>query len=109
LILTYVCSGVLIYAGKGVTEAASLALPFLTDDNREYVTSEYVRLEVLPKPVCYKNDTEAAFYNSFFAVNTRVIPTSVALLDLAMEEACNLGLSAIDAINVACAVFGGAE
>jgi hypothetical protein len=100
---------VLIFAARGTTEAAALALPFLPDPEREFVTSEYVRLEVLPKPICFRNEAETEFYNAFFRLNSRTIPTSVALLTLAMEEACRLGLSALDAIHIACAVFGGAE
>ena len=107
--VTYVDSGVLIFAAKGTTEAAALALPFLEDPNREFVTSEYVRLEVLPKPICFHNEAEVEFYNAFFDLSTRTIPTSVALLDRAMEEACKYGLSALDAIHIACAVFSGAE
>lgn len=102
-------SGVLIFAAKGNTAAAALALPFLQDAAREFVTSEYVRLEVIPKPTCFGNQVEVEFYNAFFRLNSRTIPTSVALLELAMEEACRTGLSAIDAIHIACAVFGGAE
>ena len=99
----------LIFAAKGTTAAAALALPFLQDPDREFVTSEYVRLEVLPKPTCFRLETEVEFYNAFFSLNSRIIPTSQALLELAMEEACRHGLSAIDAIHIACAVFGGAE
>lgn len=99
----------LIYAARGVAEAANLALPFLTDPRRDFVTSDYVRLEVIPKALFYRNVTESNFYDGFFALAARTIPTSVALLELAMEEAIRNGLSAIDAIHVACAVFGGAE
>jgi predicted nucleic acid-binding protein len=102
-------SGVLIFAAQGTTEAAALALPFLQDVNREFITSEYVRLEVLPKPTYFGQAVEAEFYNAFFRINTRTIPTSPALLQLAMDEACGTGLSALDAIHIACAVFGGAE
>jgi predicted nucleic acid-binding protein len=109
LTLTYLDSGVLIFAARGTPEAAALALPFIQDPNREFVTSEYVRLEVLPKAIWMHNDPEADFYNAFFAINTRTVPTSAALLSLAMEEASNYGLSALDAIHVACAIFGGAE
>lgn len=108
-ILTYIDSGVLIYAAKGTTDAAALALPFLGDKNREFVTSDYVKLEVLPKSIWSKNTAETAFYEGFYRLNTRTIPTSEPLLDLAMEEACKLGLNALDAIHVACAVFGGAQ
>lgn len=98
----------LIFAAKGNTEAAALALPFLQDANREFVTSEYVRLEVLPKATCFGHHVEVEFYNTFF-LSSRTVPTSAELLQLAMEEACRTGLNALDAIHLACAVFGGAE
>ena len=49
------------------------------------------------------------FYNQFFQFNARTIPTSVALLKYALEEACDRGIEALDAIHIACAVFAGAE
>lgn len=98
----------LIFAAKGNTEAAALALPFLQDANREFVTSEYVCLEVLPKATYFGYHVEVEFYNAFF-LSTRTVPASEELLRLAMEEACRSGLNALDAIHVACAVFGGAE
>lgn len=102
-------SGVLIFAARGNTEAAALALPFLEDPNREFITSEFVRLEVLPKPVCFRRDAEVEFYNAFFNLNSRTVPISTTLITTAMEEACKHGLNAIDAIHLACAVLGGAE
>ena len=109
MILTYVDSGVLIFAAQGITEAAALALPFLADPTREYVSSDYVRLEVLPKCTYYKRAAEIEFYLEFFRLNSRMIPTSPALLEYALEEACNTGISGLDAVHIACAVFGGAE
>jgi len=102
-------SGVLIYAAQGASAQAKIALPFITDANREYVTSDYVRLEVLPKAVFYKNTAEKTFYETFFAMNIRCVPTSDALLKQAMDEASKTGLSGFDALHVVCAVFGGAE
>ena len=99
----------LIFAAKGTTDAAALALPFLQDPNREFVTSDYVRLEVLPKATWMRNEAEIELYETFFRLNLRTIPTSAALLELAMDEACKIGLNALDAIHIACAVFGGAE
>lgn len=107
--MTYVDSGVLIFAAQGTTAAAALALPFLGDPAREYVTSDYVRLEVLPKCTYHRRDPEIAFYDAFFKMNSRSMPTSQALLDYALDEACRTGISGIDAIHVACAVFAGAE
>ena len=109
MVLTYVDSGVLIFAAKGNTSAAALALPFLQDPNREFITSEFVKLEILPKPICFGKYAEVEFYNAFFNLSSRTIPISAILVTTAMEEACKLGLSAIDAIHLACAVLGGAE
>ena len=107
--VTYIDSGVLIFAAQGTTAAAALALPFLADPGREYVTSDYVRLEVLPQATFHRRSEELAFYNLFFATTTRSIPTSDALIKYALEEACKTGIAALDAIHIACAVFAGAE
>lgn len=107
--ITYIDSGVLIHGAKGTTLAAALALPFLADPAREYITSDYVRLEVLPKATFYKKTLEIDFYNAFFATTTRTIPTSQALIDYALEEACKTGMEGLDALHIACAVFAGAE
>ena len=110
-ILTYVDSVVLIYAASGNAPApkAALARPFLADPNREYVTSDYVRLEVLPKAIFHKNKAEEQAYEAFFAMCVRCVPTSEPLLKQAMAEASKTGLSGFDALHVMCAVFGGAE
>ena len=106
--MTYIDSGVLIFAAKGTTDAAALALPFLGDPNREYVTSDYVRLEILPKATFHKRVAEVEFYELFFEGTTRSIPTSAALLAYALDEACKTGIHGLDAVHLACAVFAGA-
>jgi predicted nucleic acid-binding protein len=107
--VTYIDSGVLIAAARGTNEIAYLALPFLADPNREYVTSDYVRLEVLPKAVFHGRHEEVEFYNVFFQFNSRSVPTSAALLEYALDEACSTGIQGLDAVHIACAVFAGAE
>jgi len=107
--LTYIDSGVLIFAAQGTTDAAALALPFLVDPSREYVTSDYVRLEVLPKAIFHNREAEVAFYDAFFSTTTRSIPTSEALLKYALDEACKTGIQGLDAVHIACAVFAGAD
>jgi hypothetical protein len=109
VILTYVDSGVLIFAAQGTTATAALALPFLGDPEREYVTSDYVRLEVLPKATFHGRLAEVEFYSAFFRLNSRNVQTSQALLEFALQEACGTGISGLDAVHIACAVFAGAE
>jgi len=81
----------------------------LADPNREYVTSDYVLLEVLPKATFQRRTAELAFYDVFFTTTTRTIPTTDALLRFALEEACKTGISGLDAVHIACAVFAGAD
>jgi predicted nucleic acid-binding protein len=107
--VTYIDSGVLIFAAQGRTAEAALALPFLADPSREYVTSDYVRLEVLPKCTYHRRQLEIDFYTEFFRLNSRTIPTSPALLQYALDEGCITGISGLDAVHIACAVFAGAE
>jgi len=109
LITTYIDSGVLIAAARGTEPNASLALAFLQDKNRRFVTSDYVRLEVLPQAVFHKKTAEVEFYKGFFKLNSWVVPTSPELVKMAMEEACSNGIAGMDALHIAAAVFGGAE
>jgi PIN domain-containing protein len=81
----------------------------LNDPLREYVTSEFVRLEVLPKSVFHGRTAETEFYQTFFASSFQRVEINAALLEYALEDACITGVSGIDAIHIACAVFSGAE
>jgi predicted nucleic acid-binding protein len=109
MLRTYIDSGVLIWAVQGVSKNAEVALRFVADPMREYVTSDYVRLEVIPKATFHANRPELEFYETFFRANIRCIPTSESLIKAAMAEGCDTGISGIDALHIACAVFAGAE
>jgi predicted nucleic acid-binding protein len=106
---TYIDSGVLISALRGEQKIAATALSFLNDPLREYVTSDYVKIELLPKCTYYKNDDERQFYDEFFRSTATRVPSSEELLALAIEEGGKTGISGIDAIHVACAVVAQAE
>lgn len=67
MITTYIDSGVLIAAARGDADLSPIALSYLADPNREYITSDYVRLEVLPKAVFHRRQEEVDFYNEFFS------------------------------------------
>lgn len=65
--LTFVDSGVLIAAFRSGGETGRRALTLLDDPGREFASSPFVRLEVLPKPVYFGRRDEAEFYRMFFA------------------------------------------
>ncbi len=106
---TYIDSGVLICAANAIEVLAERALSYLDDPKREYISSIYVQLEIIPKAVYYGNHLEKQFYETFLGGVARTVPTSSALLKQALVYGCEFGLSAVDSIHLACAVFGGAE
>lgn len=108
MIRTYIDSGVLIEAYRGASAIAAPALAILSDTNREFATSEFVRLEVLPKPTFQRRLIEIAFYNAFFAMATQSAPITRTLVRLAMRRAEEFGLSAVDALHIAAAEATGA-
>lgn len=106
--LTFVDAGVLIAAARGNHELSTKALNILADPEREFVSSDFVKLEVLPKPIHYRNLAEVEFYDIFFAAVQQWVDVSDELIRTAYQEACQAGLSAVDAIHVAAAILANA-
>jgi len=102
---TFIDAGVLIAAACGVPEIAERAMQVLDDSDRTFVTSDFVRLEVLPKPSFQGYHDQVEFYEEFFA-NARKIAISKSLLQEALREGCQFGLSACDAMHAAAAQQG---
>jgi len=100
---TFVDSGVLITAFRGVDEIAMQAIEILDDSEREFVSSEFVRLEILPKPIYEKRQTEVEFYEAFFAKVSFWAEPLDSLVEQAHRYANRYGLAAIDALHVATA------
>jgi hypothetical protein len=67
VIRTFLDAGVLIAAFRSRNATSTPALTLLDDPERVFVTTDYVRLEVLPKPLYFRRQTEAEFYEAFFA------------------------------------------
>ena len=107
--LTFLDAGVLIAAARGTGTIGTRALALFNDPARVFVSSAFVRMEVLPKAIYYKRLSEVGFYEDFFAAVERLIPLTASLTDLAYTEACQAGLSGLDALHIAAAKLGGAE
>lgn len=100
---TFIDSGVFLAAFKAGGELAENALAVLGDPERQFVSSDFVRLELLPKPVCYGNDSERLFYETFFASVEQLVRASSVLVEAAEREAEAVGLSAMDSLHIAAA------
>ena len=101
---TYLDSGLLIVAARGNDPLSALALAYLSDAQRTFVSSAFVRLEVLPKPIYLQRQHEAAFYTTFFAAVVSWALIHAELVEQAYSIAATYGLSAVDALHVAAAL-----
>jgi predicted nucleic acid-binding protein len=109
MIITFIDAGVLIAAARGRTEVSAQAMAVLDDPDRIFASSEFVRLEVLPKALFNQNADEADFYNAFFGAVTHWPTSNDAVVRHAYEIGVRLGLAALDALHAAAAISAGAE
>jgi predicted nucleic acid-binding protein len=110
LIKTYVDSGVLIAAARGAGKLAQRALAIIGDtSSREFVCSDYVKLETIPKPKYYGREAELRFYEAYFSTAVIWQGFDACHMDSAFAEACRSGLSSVDAIHVVVAALSGCD
>lgn len=81
----------------------------LTDANRQFISSDLVRLEVLPKPTYFKRAAEVAFYQAFFAIVQDWVALTPALIQRALQRGSDFGLGAVDTLHVAAAELAQAD
>jgi len=107
---TYVDSGVLIAAARGAGKLAQRALAIIGDTaSREFVCSDYVKLETIPKPTYFGRTAEVSFYEAYFSTTVAWQNFDAAAMESAFEEACRSGLSSVDAIHVVVATLHGCD
>jgi predicted nucleic acid-binding protein len=105
---TFLDSGILITAWRR-NELTSLALRILTDDTRQFFTSQLVMLEVLPKARFGKQLKEESFYAGVFAEAEAIESLSAELGREAEALAARYGLSGPDALQIAAALRHGVQ
>lgn len=103
---TFLDSGVLLAAWKN-DSLKHVARAVMEDDARQFLTSEMVRLETLPKPTFEKQRAESLFYQDYFA-DAECEPLARELANAAETLASRYGLSGSDALHIASAIRQGA-
>jgi hypothetical protein len=73
----------------------------LADGDRIFGSSIFIKLEVLPKSVCYQQIIEEEFFQGV----THWMSDFDTLTQSAYQLACTYGLSGLDALNVAAAIL----
>lgn len=102
---TFIDSSVLIAAWRGNLTLRMRALTLLSDPQREFISSPFVRLEVRPKAIFHKNQTETAFYDAFFASVKQWINPHKRLMVEAENVGEKFGLNGMDALHIAAALL----
>lgn len=68
-ILTYLDSNVLVQAATGADRAIQMrALAIITDPNRQFVSSLFSKMEVIPLAIHFGRTKERLFYEKFSVV-----------------------------------------
>ncbi|HYN78794.1 MAG TPA: PIN domain-containing protein [Lamprocystis sp. (in: g-proteobacteria)] len=106
---TYVDANALIVAYRSDQPAAQAVLALLGDPARRFVSSPYLRLETLRKPLFYRREDEIAFMERYFASISLWVPASDALVARALDLAAQWDLGAMDALHAAAALQAGAD
>jgi len=109
VIKTFIDSGVLIAAARGNSEKSLPAVQVLDDANRSFVSSPFLKLEVLPKAIYNQCREEELFYEAYFTAVTDYVTDLEQILLMGSQEARQWGLGAMDALHVAAAVMAGAK
>jgi predicted nucleic acid-binding protein len=94
----------LITAFQGIQAVSIKANQILNDENREFASSRFVKLEVLPKATFNKQQDEAEFYETFFSAVIHWATDLEEIIQNAEQLACTYGLAAMDALHVAAAL-----
>ena len=105
----YIDANVLIAAFQGEEQVARKALRVLDDPSLKLVISDYLRLEVLPKPTFHRRQEEIDFMQEIFDGADENINTSPELTRRALEFASKYDMSPIDALHVGVAAVAGVD
>lgn len=106
---TYIDANVLIAAFQGEEQVAQRALRVLDDPDRKLVVSDYLRLEVLPKPTFHKRREEIEFMQAVIDGAAENLSTSSELTGRALAMASRYDMTPIDALHIGAAAVAGVD
>ena len=109
LTISFLDAGVLIAATRTENALANSALALLDDPTKEFATSEFLRLEVLPKSLYYGRAEEAKFYTEYFHTVLYWANDLAQIVTQADVLARRYGLAALDALHIAAAISVNAD
>lgn len=109
MIRTFLDAGVLISAARGTGKAADTALQIIRDPNREFASSYFLKLEILPKAIFNQRTLEVEFYEAYFDAINHWATDLEAVMKAGYRESSEFGLGAMDALHIAAAIATGSD
>lgn len=106
---TYIDANILRAAFQGDEETSRRAMEVLDDPLRKLVVSDYLRLEVLPKPSFHKQQDEVEFMNIVLENAAENVASDPDLTATAIDLASHYDLTPIDALHAGAAVTAGVD
>jgi predicted nucleic acid-binding protein len=108
-IKTFVDANVLMAAFQGTDELCKKAMQILDDPNRDFIVTDYLKLEVIPQPTFHRRNEEIQFMQTFLdSASLYLEPTSL-ITDQAIILACKYSLGAMDALHTGAALVSKAD
>ena len=105
---TFVDANVLIAAFRGNPDLSQRAMEILDDPEREFIVSDYLKLEVIPKPTFHRQEEELQFMKAYFDSASILIESSPSITLKAFDLACKYNLNAFDAMHAGTAFYANA-
>jgi predicted nucleic acid-binding protein len=106
---TFVDANVLIAAWRGNADLLKKSMEIIDDPDREFIVSDYLKLEVMPKPTFFKNNDEIQFMQTFIDNASWQVNATPSITSQAIALACRYGLSAMDALHAETAIEAKAD
>ena len=106
---TFVDANILIAAWRGNTELLQKSMEIIDDPDREFIVSDYLKLEVIPKPTFFENHDEVQFMQAFMDNASWQVNATPLITTQAIALACRYGLSAMDALHAETAIEAKAD
>ena len=101
---TFLDANVLMAAYQGEDDLCKKAMRILEDAEREFIVSDYLRLEVLPKPTFYRLTEEVEFMQAFLDIASIQVISNPAITNQAIRLACRYDLHPLDALHAGTAL-----
>ena len=107
--ITYIDSGILVAASRGLEDLSDLAISTLASPDRELASSSFIKLEVLSRANYSRQTEEIEFYKTFFSAVKYWASDLEKVIEDGYTISCQYGLAAMDALHLAAAISVGAE